>query len=158
MSRQRNRCQSKSNSTNRIRWTIGSRMSVNEHLEEELHKPVNKRFRRRKVCEILREYLGADSAEMGSLPSKNKKVKYFLCVIDVFTRYEGKTVLNAFIETVNESNHKPNKLWVYQGREFYNKLMQVWLDNNDIWMYSTHNKCKSVIGERSINTLKAKIY
>ena len=102
--------------------------------------------------------MGADSAEMGSLPSKNKKVKHFLCVIDVFTRYEGKTVLNAFIETVNESNHKPNKLWVYQGREFYNKLMQVWLDNNDIWMYSTHNKSKSVIGERSIKTLKAKIY
>ena len=70
----------------------------------------------------------------------------------------GKTVLDYFIKVVNQSNHKPNKLWVYQGREFYNKLMQVWLDNNDIWMYSTHNKCKSVIGERSIKTLKAKIY
>ena len=70
----------------------------------------------------------------------------------------GKTVLDYFIKVVNQSNHKPNKLWVYQGREFYNKLMQVWLDNNDIWMYSTHNKSKSVIGERSIKTLKAKIY
>ena len=28
-------------------------------------------------------------------------------------------VLNAFIETVNESNNKPNKLWARQGREFY---------------------------------------
>ena len=27
----------------------------------------------------------------------------------------GKTVLNAFIKIVNESNHKPNKLWVDQG-------------------------------------------
>ena len=27
-------------------------------------------------------------------------------------------------------------LWVDQGREFYNKLMQEWLDNNDILMYS----------------------
>ena len=36
---------------------------------------------------------------------------------------EGKTVLNAFIEIVNESNHKPNKVWVDQGREFYNKFM-----------------------------------
>ena len=35
----------------------------------------------------------------------------------------GKTVLNAFMKIVNESNCKPNKLWVDQGREFYNKLM-----------------------------------
>ena len=30
----------------------------------------------------------------------------------------GKTVLNAFIATENESNRKRNKLWVDQGREF----------------------------------------
>ena len=28
----------------------------------------------------------------------------------------GKTVLNVFIEIVNESNRKPNKLWVDQGK------------------------------------------
>ena len=62
---------------------------------------------------------------MESLSSKNKSVKYLLCVIDVFTKdarvkplndEKGKTVLNAFIEIVNESNHKPNKLWVDQGK------------------------------------------
>ena len=50
-----------------------------------------------------------------------------LCVIDVFTKYiwvkplkdkNGKAVLNAFIEIVNKSNHKPNILWVDRGREF----------------------------------------
>ena len=29
-----------------------------------------------------------------------------------------KTVLNAFIKIVNESNRKPNKLWVDQGKKF----------------------------------------
>ena len=29
---------------------------------------------------------------------------------------KDKTVLNAFTEIVNESNSKPNKLWVDQGR------------------------------------------
>ena len=43
---------------------------------------------------------------------------------------KGETVLNAFIEIVNESNRKPNRLWVDQGKEFYSKLMQEWLDNN----------------------------
>ena len=36
--------------------------------------------------------------------------------------------------------------------------MQEWLDINDILMYPTHNECKSVIADRSIKTLKAKIY
>ena len=70
---------------------------------------------------------------------------------------KGKTVLNAFIEIVNESNSKPNRLWVDQGREFYNN-MQEWLDNNDVLMYTLHNEGKSVIAERFIKTLKVKIY
>ena len=61
---------------------------------------------------------------MESLFPKNKRVKSLSCVIDVFTKYawvkllkdkKGKTVLNAFIEIVNESNHKPNELWVNLG-------------------------------------------
>ena len=81
---------------------------------------------------------------MRSLPSKNKNVKYLLCVTNVFTKYvwikplkdkKGKTVLNAFIEVGNESNNrKPNKLYTDQGRELYNKLMQEWLDKNNIFM------------------------
>ena len=36
--------------------------------------------------------------------------------------------------------------------------MQGWLDNNDISMYSAHNEGNSVIVEKFIKTLKAKIY
>ena len=64
----------------------------------------------------------------------------------------------VFMKIVTESNHKPNKLWVEQGREFCNKLMQEQLDNNDILMYLTHSEGNSVIVERFIKTLKAKIY
>ena len=71
---------------------------------------------------------------------------------------KSKTVLNAFIEIANESNCKPNKLWVYQGREFHNKLIQEWLKNNDILIYSTHNEDKLLIAEKFIKTLKAKVY
>ena len=50
---------------------------------------------------------------------KNKNGKYLLCVMVFFTKYawvkslkdkKGKTVLNAFMKIVNESNCKPNKL------------------------------------------------
>ena len=96
---------------------------------------------------------------MESLSSKNKNVKYLLCVIDVFIKYSWvkplkdkkcKTVLKAFIKIGNESNRKPNKLWVDQGREIYNKIMPEWLNNNYILMTSTHNEGKSVITERFI--------
>ena len=35
--------------------------------------------------------------------------------------------------------------------------MQNWLDDNDILMYLTHNKGKSVVAERFIKTSKSKI-
>ena len=40
----------------------------------------------------------------------------------------------------------------------YNSLIQKWLDDNNILIYSTHNKGKSVVAERFIRTLKGKIY
>ena len=70
---------------------------------------------------------------------------------------KGKTVLNVFIEIVNESNHKPNKLWVDQDRKFYDKFTQEWLENNDTLIYSTHNEGKLVIAERFIKIQKSKI-
>ena len=103
-------------------------ISVKEQLAEELLKPIIKNFKKRKVYARFKGNIWAvDLAEMESLSSMNKNVKYLLCVIDVFTKYawvkpikdkKGKTVLNTFIEIVNKSNRKPNNLWVNQGREF----------------------------------------
>ena len=47
---------------------------------------------------------------------------------------------------------------MYQGREFYNKLMQEWLENNYILMCSRYNGGESVITKRFIKTLKSKFY
>ena len=101
----------------------GSGESVNEQLPEELHKPIIIKFNRRKVNTRFKDNIwAADLAEMRLFSSKNKSVAYLLCVIDVFTKHawikrlkdkKVKTVLNAFIEIVNESNRKPNKLWVH---------------------------------------------
>ena len=62
------------------------------------------------------------------------------------------------MKIVDECNHKPKKLWVDQGEKFRNKLIQEWLDANDILIHLTHDDNKSVIAERFIRTLKAKIY
>ena len=53
---------------------------------------------------------------------------------------------------------KPKKLWVDEGKEFYNvNVKKVLKDNGDIEMYSTHNEPKSCIAERFIRTLRHKI-
>ena len=88
--------------------------SVNEDLAEKLQKPVVKKIEIRKAYPRFKDHIWvADLGEMGSLSSPNRCVKYLLCVIDVFTKYvwtksfkvkQVKTVLNGFVEIVNESN------------------------------------------------------
>ena len=71
---------------------------------------------------------------------------------------KGASIVNAFKKILKESDRKPNEIWVDKGSEFYNNSFKKWLNNNDIEMYSTHNEGKSVAAERSIRTLKTKIY
>ena len=57
---------------------------------------------------------------------------------------------------LKQSTRKPNKIWVDKGSEFYNSSFKKWVQDNDIAMYSTQNKGKSVVAERFIRTLKNK--
>ena len=54
--------------------------------------------------------------------------------------------------------HKPNKIWVHKGNKIPKRSMKLWLQKNDIEMYSAHKEGKSVVPERSIMTLKNKVY
>ena len=70
----------------------------------------------------------------------------------------GVSAVDAFQKIISEGRRKPNKIWVDKGSEFYNNSFKKWLKDNDIEMYSIHNKGKSVIAERFIRTLKNKIF
>ena len=67
------------------------------------------------------------------------------------------TITNAFQKTLDNSKHKPNKIWVGKGCKFYNRSMQLWLKDNDIEMYLTHNAVESIVAERFVKILKNKI-
>ena len=98
---------------------------INEQLACELHKSITKKFKRINVYLNFKDNIWvADLAEMEPFPSKNKNVKYSISIIYIFTKYarvkplkdkKGKSISNSFMEVVNKSNHKPNKLWVDQG-------------------------------------------
>ena len=133
-------------------------------LADELHKPVIKKFNKRKVYSQFKDNMwGVDLADMQSLSKKNKGIKYLLCAIDLFSKYafvvplkdkKGASITNAFNKIIKQSNRKPNKIWVDQGGEFYNHVFKKWLSDNDIIMYSTFNEGKSLVAERFIRTLK----
>ena len=140
----------------------------NEQLAEELHKPIIKKFKKRKVYSASKDNIcGVDLAGMQLLSKHNKGIRFLLCVIDIFSKYawvvplkdkKGISIVKAFQSILKQSNRKPNKIWVDKGSEFYNAYFKNWLRNNDIVMYSTHNERKSVVAERFIRTLKSKIY
>ena len=54
----------------------------------ELHKPIIRKFEKRKVYWSYRDHIwGFDLADMQSLSKCNKGIKYFLCAVDLFSKY-----------------------------------------------------------------------
>ena len=78
----------------------------NYQLANELHKPVIKRFKKRKVYSSFKDNIwGVDLADMQSLSKFNKGFKYLLCAIDMFSKYawvipikykKDTSIVNAF--------------------------------------------------------------
>ena len=60
----------------------------NYQLANELHKPIIRKFKKRKVYSSFRDNIwGVDLADMQSLSKYNKENKYLLCAIDLFSKY-----------------------------------------------------------------------
>ena len=109
----------------------------NYQLANELHKPVFRKFRKRKVCSSFRDNIwDVDLAYMQSLSKYTKEIKYLLCTINLFSKYswvfpikdkKGTSIVNAFKKIISEGRRKPNKIWVDQGSEFYNNSFKDFL-------------------------------
>ena len=78
----------------------------NDQLANQLHKPIIRKFKKRKVYSSFKDNIwGVDLADMQSLSKYNKGIKYLLCVIDLFNKYawvipikykKGTSIINAF--------------------------------------------------------------
>ena len=130
-------------------------------LAEELHKPIKRKFKKRRVfVNGIDKIWAADLADMTALSKDNNGVNFLLLVIDIFSKYgwivplkdkKGETVANALKTIFKE--RKPGKLWTDKGREFYNKDVKELVN-----LYSTENEEKSSIVERWIRTMKEKMW
>ena len=144
--------------TNLLVVQIKMNKILNVDLAEELHKPIIRHFNKRNVhSPFIDNSWGADL--VASHKQIFEGIRFLLSVIDIFSKcawvfpLKDKKcipITNAFQKAFKESGHKPDKIWVDKGSEFYNRLMKSILQNNNIEMYSTHNEGKSVVAERFI--------
>ena len=129
----------------------GSSLKQNQQLANEFHKPIIRKFKKRKVYSSFKNNIwSVDSADMQLISKHKKGTRYLLCVIDLFSKYawvvplkdkKGVSIVNGF-----------------QGiLDFTIIEFKKWLKDNDS-MYLTYNEGKSVVAERFIRTLKNRIY
>ena len=140
----------------------------NQELAEDIHKPIIRKFEKRKVHSSFADNIwGFELADMQLISKFNKGFKFLLYVIDIYSKHawvtplkdkESTTIINTFQKNFNESDRKPNEIWVDEGSKVGNRSMKSFLQNNDIETYSTRNEGKSFMLERFIRTLKNKIY
>ncbi len=146
-------------------------------LADELHKPFRKPKELRKIKFRSKDNIW--NADLVIMP-KEDDFKYILTVLDGYTKYawcvplkdkSGETVANAFKEIMRKSNRKPNKLFVDEGKEFYNQHMYKLFkfkkedilekDENGEYknkIYSVFNFGKNPIIERFNRTLTNKLW
>ena len=109
---------------------IKNEIKENKQLANELHKPIIRKFRKRKVYSSFKDNIwGLDLADMELISKYDKGIRFLLCAIYLFSKYafvvplkdkKGTAIVNAFQGILNNSKRKPNKIRFDQGSEFYN--------------------------------------
>ena len=89
-----------------------------QQLPDEIHKPIIKTFKRRKVYSSFKDNIwGVDLADI-QLRRFNRGIRFLLYVIDLFSKYalviplkdeKGTTTVDVFQAILDDSKRKPNK-------------------------------------------------
>ena len=103
-------------------------------LAEELDKPIIRNFRKIKVYSGFKDNIrGPDLADMKLIKALNKRFRLLLCVVDIFSKYalvvplkdrKGFNTVDTSPKILDDSNRKPNKIWVDKGSESYNNSLK----------------------------------
>ena len=123
-----------------IQWTSGETVKneniCKKEVAEELHKPIIKKFKERKVqSAFTSNNWDDDLADMNFISKINMRIYFLLCVTDIYSKYawviplkdkKEITIANAFQSFLKESKRKSSKLWVDKGSEFYKKSIMSW--------------------------------
>jgi len=139
---------------------LRAKMKLGLGIADELHHEFRKSKHLLKVKVFAKDDIW--SADLVEMP-KEGKFKYILTVIDLYTKYawaipvankKGITISDAFEKIMKKSGRTPTKMWVDQGKEFYNKDVK----KLSFEIYSTNNDGKAVVIERFNRTLKQMMF
>lgn len=134
-----------------------------EAVVEELHKPIRRRYPRRKFeMRGISDTFQADLIDMQSYADENDGFKYLLTIIDVFSKYayavptKSKNAhdITMAMKSVLSQGSIPKNLQVDQGSEFYNAQFKRLMKEHKINMYSSHSNLHASIIERWNRTIK----
>ena len=118
----------------------------NKKLFNELHRPITRKFQRRKVYSSYHDNIwgtdianvqplnnwGTDLVNVQPLRKYNNRSRFLICVIDVYSKYalviplkdkNGITITNAFKKFLDESICKRKKICLDQSSELFKALL-----------------------------------
>ena len=131
------------------------------------HKRRLLKFPRRKTIAGYRNHIWqSDLIIFNSLRKENNRNGYVLVCIDVFSRFmhavpiknkNSESVVAGF-KKIFKSGEKPLKLQTDKDKAYLSKYAKAFFDKHDIILYQTQQDTKASIVERSIRTLKDRLF
>ena len=139
------------------------RCEKKKEIAKEIFSSVIKKFQRIQIQTHYKdECWSIHLIDRSSLSKYNKNYKFIFTIIDIHTKCAwvipikdktGKSTTTAFKSLIEKAKRKPDKIWSYRGKEFYNKTFLDFLKEQNIHIYSTHSDLKAVFVERFNRTL-----
>ena len=123
--------------------------------------------RQRIITRGLDDLWDADLADVTNIAAHNDNYKYWLVVIDVFSRMvwvvpvqskHHTHMVQAFQTLFQQTARRPKNLRTDKGTEFTNKAVKRLMTDMHIRAYTTKNETKANYAERAIKTLKGLLY
>ena len=96
-------------------------------------------------------------------PENNRGYRYVLIIIDNFSKFgwtiplknkNAQTIKDSFENILKISKRKPNLIESDRGKEFYNNNFQIFLNKNNIKLYSRNSSFGAVFAERFNRTIR----
>jgi len=134
--------------------------SVESHT---LHKEFHKGQQNKSYSRFKRYQFQLDLCFIQNLAKYNDGIKYFLTVIDCFTRYafvrplkfkKGPDVLDAFKDILIEAEQKPYMIVCDKGTEFTNKNFRTFCENEQIKLVTPESNTHAAYIERFNRTFQ----
>ena len=105
-----------------------------------------------------------DTLDLKDYGSKNNRnYRYVFVIIDNFRKFgwtvplknkNAQTIKDSFGNILISSKRSPNLIETDRGKEFYNNIFQVFLNKNDIKLYSRNSSYGAVFAERFNRTIR----